>query len=242
MLFGKIIKKLANKFNVDLLMFAEDYTKEDSEIMDYVIGYTGTTNPEIKSLIESTKYIIQNNISGSFVECGVWRGGSTMVMIRTLQQLGVDDREVFLFDTFEGMTKPTKHDVRISGSVASDLYEHDQLGNSVVSLNTVKKNVLQTNYNEKLISFIKGSVENTIPEHSPDVIALLRLDTDWYESTKHELENLFPLLSTGGIILIDDYGLWKGAKKATDEYFAKNNIRIFLNRVHPSGAVIGVKQ
>ena len=68
----------------------------------------------------------------------------------------------------------------------------------------------------------------------------MRLDTDWYESTKHELTHLFPLLSSGGVIIIDDYGHWQGAKKAVDEYFEENNIKILLNRIDYTGRV-GIK-
>ena len=80
-----------------------------------------------------------------------------------------------------------------------------------------------------------------MPKNNPKSIALLRLDTDWYESTKHELECLFPLISNGGILIIDDYTVWTGAKKAADEYFQKNNVQIFLNRIYPQGQRIGVK-
>ena len=83
-------------------------------------------------------------------------------------------------------------------------------------------------------------MEETIPTHIPHAISLLRLDTDWYESTKHELTHLFPLLSPGGVIIIDDYGHWQGAKKAVDEYFEENKIKILLNRIDYTGR-IGVK-
>jgi O-methyltransferase len=84
-------------------------------------------------------------------------------------------------------------------------------------------------------------VEDTIPASVPEQIALLRLDTDWYESTKCELEILFPRLVKGGVIIIDDYGCWQGARKAVDEYFNKNNIAILLNRMDDTGR-IGIKQ
>ena len=81
-------------------------------------------------------------------------------------------------------------------------------------------------------------MEDTIPKNSPEKISILRLDTDWYESTKHELEYLFPRLSSGGILIIDDYGHFKGAKKAVDEYFTKNKIQYFLNRIDYTGRLI----
>ena len=79
-----------------------------------------------------------------------------------------------------------------------------------------------------------------MPGYLPSGIALLRLDTDWYESTKHELEHLYPLLVSGGVIIIDDYGHWKGAKKAVDEYIKDNNLPLLLNRIDYTGR-IGIK-
>ena len=94
-----------------------------------------------------------------------------------------------------------------------------------------------TGYDQGLVHLVKGRVEETIPEHAPDSIAFLRLDTDWYESTKHELEHLFPRLSRHGVLIVDDYGHWKGARKAVDEYFAENKIKILLSRVDYTGRV-----
>ena len=94
-----------------------------------------------------------------------------------------------------------------------------------------------TGYDEGMVHLVKGRVEETIPQHAPDSIALLRLDTDWYESTKHELERLFPRLSKHGILIIDDYGHWQGARRAVDEYFAGNKIPILLSRADYTGRV-----
>ncbi len=97
--------------------------------------------------------------------------------------------------------------------------------------------MLSTGYPKEKIHLIKGKVEDTIPENIPKEIALLRLDTDWYESTKHELIHLFPLLKPNGILIIDDYGHWEGARKAVDEYISDNNIHILLNRIDYSGRI-----
>ena len=156
-----------------------------------------------------------------------------------------DNRHLYLFDTFEGMTKPTDKDIDYTGAAASIL-----LKNSVKSdessfwcyapLESVEKNLQKTGYDNEKIHFIKGKVEETIPDKAPKTISLLRLDTDWYESTRHELIHLFPRLSTGGVIIIDDYGFWKGSRLATDEYIRQNNVNILLNRIDESGR-IGVK-
>ncbi len=105
------------------------------------------------------------------------------------------------------------------------------------ALEEVKHNLLSTGYPAERISFIKGKVEETIPLNAPPQIALLRLDTDWYESTYHELVHLFPRLSSGGILIIDDYGHWKGARKAVDKYFSENKLDLLLHRIDYSGRI-----
>jgi hypothetical protein len=81
------------------------------------------------------------------------------------------------------------------------------------------------------VNLVKGPVESTIPATIPDQLAILRLDTDWYESTKHELDHLYPRLVSGGILIIDDYGHWQGARQAVDEYFARQNLKPLLSRI-----------
>ena len=94
-----------------------------------------------------------------------------------------------------------------------------------------------TGYDKSKIHLVKGKVEETIPKTLPERIALLRLDTDWYASTKHEMLHLFPRLVPGGVLILDDYGSWLGARKAVDEYIAENKVKIFLCRVDNSGRV-----
>jgi O-methyltransferase len=100
--------------------------------------------------------------------------------------------------------------------------------------------MLSSGYPERNIIFVKGKVEDMIPGTMPQRISVLRLDTDWYESTYHELQHLYPLISNKGILIIDDYGFWTGAKEATDRYFQENKIPIFLNRIDRSGR-LGIK-
>ena len=101
----------------------------------------------------------------------------------------------------------------------------------------VKENVFSTGYPKGKIHFIEGKVEDTIPTNIPNEIALLRLDTGWYESYKHVMAHLFPLLRQDGVIIIDDYGQWEGARRAIDEYISDNNIRILLNRIDVTGRI-----
>ncbi|MFD2823313.1 TylF/MycF/NovP-related O-methyltransferase [Lacinutrix iliipiscaria] len=218
-----------------------DFSDFEKEIIKKTNNFTMTSSERIVSLIRATEYVIKNNIEGSIVECGVWKGGSIMAVLHTLNQLK-KEKDVFLYDTFEGMTYPTDEDFSVKKQQsAKEIYVDKNGVMCYSSLEEVQSNIQSVDYNKDHIHFIKGKVEDTIPDHNtPEKIALLRLDTDWYESTKHEMEHLFPRLEKGGIIIIDDYGHWSGCKKAVDEYLDKNNIPLFLSRIDYT-CRIGVK-
>jgi hypothetical protein len=176
------------------------------------------TGPErLFGLHDAVRYIHAREIPGSIVECGVWRGGSSMMAALTLQALGDTSRDLYLYDTFTGMSAPTEHDVDINGRLAASRWRE---GWVAASLEDVQANMRSTGYPESRVTYVPGMVENTIPGTLPEQIALLRLDTDFYESTAHELQHLYPLLAPGGVLIVDDYGNWQGARKAVDEYFA----------------------
>jgi len=222
--------------------FPADFQPGHIEIINSVKGNTMTSPERIFSLVEATKYVVENNIPGDIVECGVWRGGSIMAVLKVLQQLKSSDRHIYLYDTFEGMSEPTADDVAIDGNTAKQLLQQNKkteqdLVWAYSAIEVVENNIKPLGYDPSRIHFVKGKVEDTIPGTIPEKISLLRLDTDWYESTKHELEHLFPRLSKGGILILDDYGHWQGAKKAADEYFSNNNINIFLSRVDYTGRI-----
>jgi len=212
------------------------------EVYKKVKPYTMTSPERVFALCEAVKYIHEKNIEGDVVECGVWKGGSMMAVAEILLSSGDSSRNLYLFDTFEGMTPPTEKDVDISGVPAETLLEQsDKIKEESVwccaSLEMVQSAVNSIGYPSEKIHFVKGMVEQTIPFSAPDKIALLRLDTDWYESTKHEMEHLFPRLVKGGVLIIDDYGHWQGARKGVDEYLEKNNIKILLNRIDYTGRI-----
>lgn len=204
------------------------------------------TSPErIYTLIEAVRYVVQSGIQGSFVECGVWRGGSAMAMMASLLEYGDTTREVYLYDTYAGMSEPTEFDINVTGKSAQGKYESTLIDDGVSnwclsSVDEVKANLSQVQYPTELIQFVQGKVEDTIPAIIPDQISLLRLDTDWYESTKHGLDHLFPRLAPNGVIILDDYGHWQGVRKAVDEYFADKKHIVLLNRVDYTGR-IGIK-
>lgn len=218
-----------------------DFTELENQIYEDVKPFTMTSKERVVSLIRAVHYIIENDIKGDFVECGVWKGGSAMAIVKTLQFLGVNDRKVYLYDTFEGMSPPEEVDKSFNNEHADILLKKDENNkdNSVIwaysSLEDVKTNIFSLGYDKSLIHFIKGKVEDTLPLSSHYMISLLRLDTDWYSSTKVEMDILFPKLSKAGVLIIDDYGHWQGAKKAIDEYVKNNNIPLFLSRIDYTG-------
>jgi hypothetical protein len=163
-------------------------------------------------------------------------------MAEILALMGDTGRLLYLFDTFEGMTPPPPLDVDLNGNAAADMMNQGPRETNefwaYASLEDVQANMLRTSYpNEKFV-FVKGDVAETLPSRAPEQIALLRLDTDWYESTRHELETLFPRLAPNGVLIIDDYGHFEGARKAVDEYFATLDRPYLMNRVDYTGRLI----
>lgn len=194
------------------------------------------------TLLRAVDYVLRAGIEGDFVECGVFKGASPILMAHCLLRHGITDRNIYLYDTFEGMPKPTEWDVDYSGASSMDVWlktkwEHvDGSSDVYCSIDDVRSNLQRAApYPADRFILTKGKVEETIPAVMPEKIALLRLDTDYYESTKHELEHLFPRLQRGGVLVIDDYGHFKGARKAVDEYFAApGRAPIFLMRASES--------
>ena len=171
--------------------------------------------------IDAVEYVVKNNIEGDIVEIGVWKGGSILAMILALEELNTT-RNIFLYDTFEGMTEPTLKDYELNNNRLAQSVLHEPLYKAYSPLEEVKSNIFNNITKEHSISFIKGDICQN--KTFPNKIAVLRLDTDWYESTKYELENFYPLVSKNGVIIIDDYGHWAGSRLATDEFINGKNI------------------
>jgi O-methyltransferase len=219
----------------------EDFTEDETATYRAVEQYTMTTPERIQALVTATRYVVESGLQGAFVECGVWRGGSMMAVARTLLELGAADRDLYLFDTFTGMTEPTPEDViRASGDAASDLlatHDRDARVWAVSPLEEVKANMGRIRYDQARIHYVEGDVMDTLPECAPESIALLRLDTDWYRSTRHELTHLYPRLVPGGILILDDYGHWGGARKAVDEFVTEQQVTLLLQRIDVTGRI-----
>lgn len=219
-------------------------SQADADLIASLRPYTMTSSERLWSLLNSVRYIVDENLEGDFVECGVWRGGSVMAMIAALQGQGVGDRRIWLYDTFAGMTSPTSNDVeRHSGIAAMDMLKTTPVGDGnniwcIASRSDVEANVLGTGYPPEMFTFVEGDVVETLSSYTPRSISLLRLDTDWYESTRTALEILYPRLVRGGVCILDDYGHWEGARQAVDEYFSELGYRPFMHQIDYSGRLL----
>jgi|SRR5690348_120290 len=212
-----------------------ELTKEEGEMVEYILRnrLSMTSMERLATTIMACKHAVSQKIPGDFVECGVWRGGHPMLAAWTFQSLG-SDRRVFLFDTFTGMTKPTKKDSdggAMSGFLENQRETHNEW--CYASLEDVKRNFERAGLLTESVVFVKGDVLDSLSREEllPRGVSVLRLDTDWYESTKKELEVLYPRLSVGGALIIDDYGHWAGARDATEEYFSSRGGRPFLQYI-----------
>lgn len=246
----KLIKKLLRKLGykvqkINKSDFFVDMDKDFFELEKKCNSFTMTSTERLYSVYKSVSYCIENELDGDFVECGVWKGGSSMMIALCLLKKNITNRKIYLYDTFEGMSKPTEEDINYAANKAAIKYAEKLNAESGSDwcrseIEEVKQNLYSTGYPKEKIIFVKGKVEDTIPKTIPNQIALLRLDTDWYESTKHEMEHLYPLLVPKSVLIIDDYGHWQGCRKAVDEYFSKNKIAILLNRIDYTGRT-GIK-
>jgi len=220
---------------------------QDHPIVERALPHTLTSVQRLQAVIDATRHVAALDLPGAFAECGVWRGGSVLAMILTLQELGRDDRDVHLYDTFEGMTAPTERDVSTFDPPALETWRsaQQQGGRAWNELfdpahfdeRSVRATLEATGYPAERLHLVRGPVEETLPARAPERLALLRLDTDWYESTRHELEHLYPRLAPGGVLIVDDYGHWEGARRAVDEYFAAHPPAPLLHRTDYTGRV-----
>ena len=210
-----------------------------ADILRRVEPFTMTGCDRVGALIDAVRYLTRAQVPGAIVECGVWRGGSMMAAALALLEAG-DVRDLYLFDTFAGMTEPGDRDIDHVGVAARPVFAQLAAGNHnewcYASLEDVRENLLATGYPEAKCHFIRGDVLETLPAVEPKQIALLRLDTDWYASTRHELTQLYPRISKSGVLIIDDYGHWNGCRQAVDEYFADQPV--LMSRIDYSGRML----
>jgi O-methyltransferase len=208
--------------------FPYDFDEFHIDIIKRVKPFTMTSPERLFGLIEAIRYLVHAGIKGDVIECGVYKGGSMMAAALSLLSERAVERDLYLYDTFSGMTEPTDVDVDFHGRRPTSTSKW-----AIASEETVREALCSTGYPPSKMHFIKGRVEDTLPGQAPDQISLLRLDTDWYASTRHELIHLFPRLVPGGVLIVDDYGQYRGSRKAVDEYFAATPV--LLQRMDFSG-------
>lgn len=207
-------------------------------IVAKIAPYTMTGREGLEAtyaLFQAIRYITRNKIPGDMVECGVWRGGSMMLIAGALLHFGDTGRHLYLYDTFAGMTEPDENDVDYDGQAMHPVWERMTRGRQLMGFGgaeeQVRENMRLTGYPEGQMCFIKGDVLETIPSRIPSSIAVLRLDTDWYKSTLHELRHLYDLIVPHGVLIVDDYGWCRGARQATEEFFRDRPFKPMLHRV-----------
>jgi O-methyltransferase len=240
---GLAAKRVASSAGYRLVpKVPKDLGNDTREIIGSVQPFTMTSPERIAALCSSIDYVVDNDIPGSIVECGVWRGGSMMAAALRLIRKGDKERDLYLYDTFSGLTTPSEHDRRAGDGRLAEaiLAERDpsQSGNiwCVAGLADVQANLARTNYPAEKCHYVEGPVEETIPSRGPlGPIAILRLDTDWYQSTLHELNHLYTQIVPGGVLIIDDYGFWEGARKAVDEFLGTIKPKPLLARIDDTG-------
>ena len=207
-----------------------NYSPEVRKIIRSARPFTMTSNQSICALVMATKHIDECLIAGDIVECGVWAGGS--IIASKLAQDKTFHRNFWLFDTFEGMTKPTIED----GVVAQKVFDLETKNGKdsnwlKISKEVVQKNIIDTTGDDNFCNYISGPIEETLISQKaslPNQIAILRIDTDWHDSTMAALENLFQLVVPGGVVILDDYGFWEGSRLAAENFFKKQSFKPFL--------------
>jgi len=206
--------------------------------------YTMTTPARCRHLWNACTEVLDSNIPGSFAECGVWKGGSSAIMALAIKNAR-QQRHLHLFDSFEGLPEPTDKDGKsaITYSGGRNQGKLKTVNQCVAGVDEVRHLMFnQLKANHSLVHFHVGWFQSVIPVTANELgpIALLRLDGDWYDSTKICLEYLYPLLSHRGIVILDDYLCWEGCRKATDEYRSLNQINCPIRQIDKE-AVFWVK-
>jgi len=190
-------------------------------IIEVCRPYSALSRERLQNNIDMIDYVNKNNIVGDVVEIGVYKGGSMLAMMKAHEKSGNTSRVFHLYDTFSGMTPPTDIDKDYNGYSAKRLMETSEQVKCIAPLDVVMKNIqCNTKIGDEKIKYHIGDIlENTF---YPDAIAVLRLDTDWYELTKFELEHFYPKVVSKGVVIIDDFGHWIGCRKAVYEFLASH--------------------
>ena len=203
---------------------------------------------------DAINYILHNNIEGVIVECGVGNGDFEHIWINELMKYDTI-RDIYLYDTFGGLVKPTEYDYtckdaqlyqmnkdEVYGTWQSHIINENINGWCYTPLEEVQQRLNSTGYPQDKLHYMVGNVMDTLQDKTtiPEKIAILRLDTDWYESSKYELEQMYDNVVLGGVIIFDDYYHWDGQRRATDDFFLSRNISYDFTNIgnHKTAAII----
>lgn len=215
-----------------------DFTDDDAALVATVRPYTMTSAEAIRHLRDCVRYVSARKIPGAFVECGVWKGGSSMTAAIEFKKLG-DHRDVFLFDAYDlPIPPPVDADTDHGGNRVFGGATETKPYWAAVTAEDVGGHMKLTGYPENHVHIVKGLVADVIPGRAPETISILRLDTDTYESTIHNLRHLYPRLSDGGVLILDDYGSHAGIRQAVSEYFGDPSVAPLIQRVDASAGCI----
>lgn len=211
----------------DLSYVIPETSAEDRRVIEVASAFTSTEPVAQWAFVQAISHVHRAGVPGDIVECGVWKGGNLIIAALMRERLGFE-REIWGYDTFAGMTQPGAEDVKPGFDVdAHRKFERLRRGGVVDWCYSPREEVernLRAATGELGVRLVEGDVEKTLldEENLPERIAILRLDTDFYASTKKELEVLYPRLSPGGVLIVDDYGVWAGSRQAVDEYFGED--------------------
>lgn len=200
--------------------------------------FTMVTDARIRNIYDLATDVERRRVQGAFVECGVWRGGCAAVMAAVAKRAR-SGRKLWVFDSFEGLPEPTEKDgqkaAEYSGTGAGGVLQ--PIGRVVATLDEVRRVMTKLAIDPAAVVVRRGWFQDTLPAARSEIgpIALLRLDADWYESTRVCLENLYDLVVPGGHVVIDDYDYWEGCRRAVDEFLAKRGLRAVLRPIHSGG-------
>lgn len=234
-IFKPIIKKIfSNKQKIDYSNLIVEMDERSKQYIDISSKYTFKSILEMWTVISSLRNIINQKIEGDIVETGVWKGGTIILIKKILSENNIK-KKVFGFDTFEGgFDKPKLIDkkVKYGETNLKNIYTKDfkYKNFETSSLKDTLINIQNNCENIDDLILIKGKVENTLIKQDIKKVSFLLLDTDYYDSTLFSLNSMYDKVVKNGIIYIDDYGNWKGAKQAVDEFFIKKNIKPLLIR------------
>jgi len=200
--------------------------REFGRLMARIRPFSMMSYARLKGIYKGVCDVINRDIKGDFVECGTARGGCAGLMRLTAKVRG-DDRPMWVYDTFEGLPLPSVDDPDhelAKSRVGQCRGEFEDVRSLFENLGVIENTRL-----------IKGLFQDTLPETRPESISLLHLDGDWYESTKVCLDHLYDKVTPGGVIQIDDYGHWAGARKALHEFFEARGISVKLTYLDYTG-------